>query len=227
MKIHPLGRGPTAGFQQPTPVALSVLFLPPQQQPEKIIFRRIIWEEMQCDRTSLQSTRGWKARGVRGLNSFTNACNISIMAIGFISITPHCTLTAAQYPQKSHLACTLWNFIFGAMTGPLTSELLRAWNPQNASQFTNPLVNHNKAYFLPSWLPIPFFFPLPLFSFPNSPEEYTIWWWRGLTYGRQNWWKINRKKKRKRNKGTLRSSFFYVLLSIHHSNLTCAKPRWL
>ena len=67
------------------------------------------------------------------------------MAIGFISITPHCTLTATQYPQKSHLACTLWNFIFGddrSLTWELLQHEIRKMplnSPMRSSTTTKPI----------------------------------------------------------------------------------------
>ena len=67
------------------------------------------------------------------------------MAIGFISITPHCTLTATQYPQKSHLACTLRNFIFGddrSLTWELLQHEIRKMplnSPMRSSTTTKPI----------------------------------------------------------------------------------------
>ena len=67
------------------------------------------------------------------------------MAIGFISITPHCTLTSTQYPQKSHLACTLWNFIFGddrSLTWELLQHEIRKMplnSPMRSSTTTKPI----------------------------------------------------------------------------------------
>ena len=74
------------------------------------------------------------------------------MAIGFISITPHCTLTATQYPQKSHLACTLRNFIFGddrSQTWDLLQHEIHKMplnSPMCSSTTTKPI------FYLPDYL---------------------------------------------------------------------------